>query len=639
MKTRKHLIFSCVTVIALFFPAAFWAATPQIDSLDGNYIDGQDITINGSWAPDGDDTPLLWDNFESGRLGSTLSTTPQRGSWSFNSTPTPTVYSNNYSHSGEQSAYTATTATGRGNVAVSGLETMDKIYWSFWFRYNDGGASGEQTKLFQLWGNGWNVSGFCDYGPGVMSGGFSDGWFATYNIASGRNCDTGRVQANYGFSPSMDNWHFGEMILQRSSNYGVSDGTVVVRIDNRTVYNQAGTLLTRMNGEDWQLAKFFYGFTNDGGKGNFSIDDAYMNDSWSRVVLGDQQSYSNCTELNIQPVTVWTGTAITFTANQGSFKSGDQAYLFVVDSSGQVSSGFPVTIGQGGSDGPPRLAITAPSSSGSYSMETVNDLEEIMLGGTASDDVLVESVSYSTDNGQSGIADTTDGYASWSALITVNRDETVVATVTATDSAGKTTSSAITITVLGADVGGPNSVGWDANVQTGDSTWSDSSVTYCVRLLVEGDYIKSSATQVALAFQGRSSGSYTIRNVSIAERDLAGGEGDVIDSTWTQVFFNGAAWNSNATVTAGSETISDPLNLKLNPGTDYYVTFKLEAPSVYLDPPSGYRELIFYSEDRTRDIDWGGNGHDVMQDYHALSKIYVIDATNAPQTPSLEMAP
>jgi hypothetical protein len=63
--------------------------------------------------------------------------------------------------------------------------------------------------------------------------------------------------------------------------------------------------------------------------------------------------------------------------------------------------------------------------------------------------------------------------------------------------------------------------------------------------------------------------------------------------------------------------------LNLKPGTDYYVTFKIDSPSVYLDPPEGYEELYFDSADHTGDIDWSGNGHSVTQDYHALSKIYI----------------
>lgn len=76
------------------------------------------------------------------------------------------------------------------------------------------------------------------------------------------------------------------------------------------------------------------------------------------------------------------------------------------------------------------------------------------------------------------------------------------------------------------------------------------------------------------------------------------------------------------TIDQQTERLSDPIAIDFKAGTDYYVTFKIESPCVYLDPPSGYRELYFESDDHTSDIDWSGNGHGVTQDFHALSNIY-----------------
>src|SRR3989339_276614 len=150
----------------------------SITSASGTFNSGNTITISGSgFGTKSQSSPLLWDDFENGTLGARLNTSPKIGSWTLISDPTPTVYSSNYSHSGSKSAYTAPGTRAYGNMRVNNLENFDKLYWSFWFRYNSGGASGYQTKLFQLWGNGPDQ---CDYGPGIMSGGFADDWFATY---------------------------------------------------------------------------------------------------------------------------------------------------------------------------------------------------------------------------------------------------------------------------------------------------------------------------------------------------------------------------------------------------------------------------------------------------------------------------
>jgi len=108
--------------------------------------------------------------------------------------------------------------------------------------------------------------------------------------------------------------------------------------------------------------------------------------------------------------------------------------------------------------------------------------------------------------------------------------------------------------------------------------------------------------------------------------------GNVVDSTWTRVTFDGKAYNSweldEAVVLAGTEKQSDPISFSIQPGKDYYVTFKIVSPSVYLSPPSSYRELYFLDADHASDIDWSGNGHSLTQDYHALSSIYVISNTD-----------
>lgn len=343
----------------------------------------------------------------------------------------------------------------------------------------------------------------------------------------------------------------------------------------------------------------------------------------------------------LQVPSSWSSSTIVAEANYGTFNAGDQVYLFVIDSSGNVSPAYSITIGGDGGepgDQQPVIAITAPTTGSSYTTE-ISSQEVITIAGTANDDNAIDSVTFSTDNGQSGPAESVDGYATWSLPVTINPDETVVTTITATDNVGQSTSTKLTIIATSAGTG-PGQLSWDANVQTGDARWKDSTPTYCVRLLIEGDHISNAGDQVVLGFRGRTlaGGDYQIRNVSIAERDSVGNVGDVIDTTWTQVFFDDLAWSSNVTVAAGTEKMSNPVNLILKPGTDYYVTFKIVSASVFLDPPTGYQELYFVSEDHTRDVDWSGNGHLTRQDFHALSKVYVFTPpsdTPVPPTPVL----
>ena len=51
----------------------------------------------------------------------------------------------------------------------------------------------------------------------------------------------------------------------------------------------------------------------------------------------------------------WSGSQIVVDFNKGSFEDGDPVYLYVIDSSGGVSAGFPLTI-----SGAPPSAPSAP---------------------------------------------------------------------------------------------------------------------------------------------------------------------------------------------------------------------------------------------------------------------------------------
>jgi hypothetical protein len=142
---------------------------------------------------------------------------------------------------------------------------------------------------------------------------------------------------------------------------------------------------------------------------------------------------------------------------------------------------------------------------------------------------------------------------------------------------------------------------------------------------------------VKLGFQGRTSGSYTISKVSIARRDSSSSVGNVVSGTWTKVMFDGhdpSLWATDViTVPAGTEKLSDTLPISFAAGNDYYVTFNITSPSVYLNPPSGYTELYFDTADHTEDVQWSSIGYWTTQDYHALASIHAV----APPAPTLRI--
>jgi hypothetical protein len=78
------------------------------------------------------------------------------------------------------------------------------------------------------------------------------------------------------------------------------------------------------------------------------MDDIYVQDTRARVEIGNASTWSACTQREIQKPTSWSNGTISFTLNQGTFRSGQQVYLYVVDASGQVNAaGYPMVIGSG----------------------------------------------------------------------------------------------------------------------------------------------------------------------------------------------------------------------------------------------------------------------------------------------------
>lgn len=582
-----------------------------------------EIVISGSgFESHADQSPLLseiigaaWNNFESGEFdtGGFYLTPDYPENWQLTSAGAnrngSSYYASKSNNNGRLGAYYHG-INGNGGT----------VYSSFWFMMPSGTQSGKFARV---------------YADSSRNAYFSSGGENTQVRGYAENVDASTVWG----SPDA----FSSGVWRRVDILNEAGGDTTVWIDGKLQWTRQWFYAdTNFNGHTYDIGNMI-----DSGSGSYNFDDIYVSYTLARVEICDSATWNDnqARHCEVQPPFSWSpsGNSITVKANNGSFNTGNTAYLYVIDGDGNVSNngqGVEIVVGEGGgvtpppTDNNPTVAFTSPTTGSNYSVEITGEQEIIILAGTANDDNSVQSVTYSTDNGQNGNASTGDGFDTWSLPVTVNKDETVIITVTVTDDAGQSTNKPMTITSTSTST---FPVGWDSYAQTGDSTWTDSSVTYSVRLLIEGASVEDNAGQVLLGFQGRSSGDYTIRNVSIAERDSAGSEGDVIDNTWTQVTFDSAAWNNSVTVGAGVEKLSDPASIQLKTGADYYVTFKIDSPSVYLEAPSGYRELYFASADHTSDVDWSGNGYSVTQDYHALSRIYVYSSDGGP--PPGDMAP
>jgi hypothetical protein len=72
-----------------------------------------------------------------------------------------------------------------------------------------------------------------------------------------------------------------------------------------------------------------------------NTDDVYVDVSWSRILIGNASTFSACTHKELQIPSAWEPYNITATFNLGTFTSTEGLYLFVVNSDGVASAGFP----------------------------------------------------------------------------------------------------------------------------------------------------------------------------------------------------------------------------------------------------------------------------------------------------------
>ncbi|WP_339136536.1 MAG: hypothetical protein WGN25_01470 [Candidatus Electrothrix sp. GW3-4] len=620
----------------LLFTFVTTSNAASINKIDGIVSNGATITIHG--ADFGNEAPnvIVFDDFESGIPGDPINTgagSATYGQW-------------------DNAMNSASYGT---SVAVSGLQSFASSYQDSYLNYIQANLPVGNRNTFISW---WQFLPADDNWPGE---GNIDGinwkiiWIMGVNTVTDDiffpvKLATSMLIGGNESDPDYNNYITvpigkGEWIRQwawfkGSTTSTSADGEVKFWYLDKGVgviqeVNDIGVNNLKETGSWTQIRPNGYGRETSNCEPSF--DDIYIAagpNAQARLEIGNASSYNNSTKLTVLTPTAWTDNQISATVNVGSFGTGESAYLFVFDSSGSVSAGYPITIGgNSGGDQYPDVAITSPTTEPTYTLSTFAAEEQIIISGTADDDDAVVGVTWSNSKESGSATNTSGNWATWKLPpVTVQKGETVTTTVTVEDTSGQKSSDQIAII---------SSIAWSATEQLDDPNWKDSVVRYCVRLLVEGSSVTESANEVVLGFQGRTESDYTIRKVSIAERDIAASVGDVVDSTWKKVTFDSTAWTSNITVPANSEKLSDPVQFNLEAGKDYYVTFKIDSPSVYLNPPIGYEELYFQADDHTDDIDWSANGHLKGQDFHGFSKIYphsrALSGSSPPSNPAIHL--
>jgi hypothetical protein len=360
-----------VAAFAGFFCVVFgvglslgWTA-PSVSGVTGSVADGNSITITGSGFGSTGPNVILFDDFEGGTDGETLSDRVRAakvGTWrdvSATIGPYYPTYSRNAANSGSL-ALRQDWGSGAGQQegarfaapTMGGPHTL--IYFSWWMYLPSGqNVPGACCGYGANWKQWWLASndGYAnDYGFQTVSNSLP-AEMAFGPIDGGED----RVSVGYQASPfTKGRWtRFEVYMVGSTTSSGAIHAWFTDSAHARYLWQSAtgDNTLYSTNATGWNYLHF-PGYGRYDSNSNTYYDDIYVaagSGARARVEIGNQATYSACTNLAVSTPTSWSDTQIMATVRKGSFAQGQAAYLFVVDASGAVNSqGFPVTIGAGG---------------------------------------------------------------------------------------------------------------------------------------------------------------------------------------------------------------------------------------------------------------------------------------------------
>ncbi len=344
---KLHLQSLCALAVASVLASHAYAA-PSVSQISGAFSNGSSVTITGSgFGTKSSAAPLVFDNFEGGSTGSKVLTAKAVvGQWQTGAGYDVPVYSTEQVHAGSKAVKLSTNG-GVYNFSVNQNGSFPVVYMDWWVRVNQRDRVSRNWKPWRLYGANDTMAA----NTVVMCTG--DG----LSIIN----ETREAGFWWGEGGSFSNgqWQHYQVALKASSSAGAADGAVMQYINGKLVSNHTG-IVTRTGSSHWNQIRIGHYWALDGvdgcpanGGADIFLDNVYIDTNWARVEIGNASTYSTSTKREIQIPTSWSASSITLNVNSGSFSTGSTAYVYVVDSSGNMnSSGMPVTIGSGASKVP-----------------------------------------------------------------------------------------------------------------------------------------------------------------------------------------------------------------------------------------------------------------------------------------------
>lgn len=351
----------------LFFLIIFISpATGDINTISGNIVNNQNFTLNGSFNTKTSSAPIRWETSESYELGSNL--TDASGWWTHRLGYEDCTISNDKSRGVSSKSIKAEILGGLAGSRTPniwknniGFASTGKVYINMWIWWDWGDLWQTAIDPYQIKTIGLAPS-ISD--EGSPSAGFGGAFYLWWHILSGgypvtcmyhyfddfgTQCWTNNTVANSGY------W-INVTIMYDQGHSGLNDGKFYGYVLDNGVYKaNAGNGIGKdfWSGSEAPYTELMNAIKifnyvdlndNESGRINLYYDDIYIDNSWSRVEVGDNPVYANCTHRELQPYLSWNNNQIVGNFNQGSFNVGDTVYFFVIDEENIPSPGVAAVI-------------------------------------------------------------------------------------------------------------------------------------------------------------------------------------------------------------------------------------------------------------------------------------------------------
>lgn len=355
-KKYFYIIFLLMTTI--FYQNNLLAA-PEISSVSGKSINDSEVVIAGyNFGSKSPASPLLWDTFENGTNGVAIQNINAIiGSWDTGAGSDNVFYSTIRGYGGSAKSARHPFSSGYNSSLSKNAASFPIIFMDFKRYVPNLSNPPSNYKPWRWYGNSDGFQIFKGWGCESSS----------YSVQT--DYESGGQSITNWTSPALqyDTWEHYRVIYNQGS-VNTSNGTLIVTKNGVTDgYNSTALKIRTLAGSVINQIRIghYFDSSNRGCGSNSGVviftDNVYIDNTWARVEIGNKPQYANCNHSEVQIPTGWSNSSISIKFNQGSFQSGNTAYLFVVDENGNVNStGYPIVIG-GGGDSPPPTSPAPPT--------------------------------------------------------------------------------------------------------------------------------------------------------------------------------------------------------------------------------------------------------------------------------------